>query len=421
MEPDFNQLPIEIRSLIVNSVPDPEIYDTCNNPDLSYLCDWNFWRRRAIDKYQVPVWYFDLALSRGITGAYRYLEVSTQFQLGPKSVASISDGVVSGIYDLRTLFENAVWEDNLQLVEQLLPDVVSLLGEIFIDNFNLQQTISYDLITGLRIDILVDAYYGRWDIVTNYLINESNPISIGRLLTYLIYTQTLTGFSLVRRFNGKTSQYYRINILRATAQCGNEEQFKYLVSIIEDFQQIVGNYKQKLDNYIPIGHLYFGIFDLEFQTSVYDPHYSFLYDAYAGANQNIIKYFRDLELVLPDETHDAYFSLFQGRSLNLSNPVSFYNIISQINVDEEPGFPTLVSSGIDAAQLMIERFPSFLNPNILYIVGGNSDLLNFLLQKVMNMEDFQEVLIHLLEAKEEEPDYLGPVGIQIARSYLKET
>ena len=94
MEPDFNQLPAEIRSLIVNSVPDPEIYDTCNNPDLSYLCDWNFWRRRAIDKYQVPVCILTWLYLEEL-GAYRYLEVSTQFQPSLESLASISNGVVS--------------------------------------------------------------------------------------------------------------------------------------------------------------------------------------------------------------------------------------------------------------------------------------------------------------------------------------
>ena len=303
------------------------------------------------------------------------------------------------------------------MVEQLLPITTPVLGGYLSSNRG--QTISYDYIVGLRNDILIDAYYRRWDIVTNYLTNELDPANVGRVLTYLIYTQSSTGFSLVRRFIAKTDQYQRIRILRAAIQCGNEEQFRYLISVIENFQRIVGNYNQPPIHYGPIGHLYFQIYNLGVQRSDYKPYYSFLYDAYAGANQNIINYFRDLGVVFPNEAEDSNSCLFQGRNLNLSNPISFYNIISQIDIDPEAGFVNLVSTGVDAAQLLIERFPNLLDFDVLYVAGGDSDLLNFLLQKVMNMEGFQQALVKLLES--EEAEYFGPIGNEIVRSYLKET
>ena len=312
---------------------------------------------------------------------------------------------------------NAVEQYDLLLVDQLREAAVPILGKFFLSISGRGYSTSYDYIAGVHTDILIDAYYRRWDIITNYLTDELDPANIGRVLTYLIYAQSSIGFSLVRQFIVKTDQYQRIRILRATIQSGNEEQFKYLVSTIENFQRLVRNYNQVLNDYTPIGHLYFQVYNLEVQRLDYRPYYNFLYDAYAGANQNIINYFRDLGLVFSNEVEESNLSLSQGRYLNLSNPISFYNIISQIDIDPEIGFESLVSIGVDAAQLMIERFPNLLKLNILNVAQGNIDLLNFLLQKVMNIEGFQQTLVELLES--EEVEYLEPITTEIVRSYLK--
>lgn len=420
----FNRLPPEINELIVASVPDPEIYGTCENPDFSPICDWNFWRRRAIDKWEIPAWYFDLGLARGITGAYRYLEVSTQFQPTMESIASISDGVVYGIYTVRHLSKLALKREDLDLIKQLRPVIPESLFDSglafglflespfssYISNILLGED-TYD-ISDVNL-VFVSAYYGNWDSVINFLNINNDPVEVGRLLTYLIYTQKSTAFAIVQQFIGKTDNYQITRMLRATVQCGNKDQFYYMVGKITNPQQTILLYKDQISRFDltnSIGNLH--CFEYDMLSASNNINYSFLYDAYAGANQDIINY---LKTIIDEEesveTYKLYESIRAGRNKGLSNPVSAYNLVNQSTHNNYLSYLNKIE--IDITQLLVEKFPKFLDLAYLNSLGGNVDITNYLLEKLQNFKGFQRGLAGL----DLKPSFR--VDIQTILSYQK--
>ena len=117
----FSTIPPEINTLILATLSDSQLFSLCQNDIFSDLCDWSFWRSRARETFDVPNWYFDLNSSRGISGAYRYLKIKTQFMPSIESLAEVDRGIVFGITELENLFEQAIITLNYSLVEQLIP------------------------------------------------------------------------------------------------------------------------------------------------------------------------------------------------------------------------------------------------------------------------------------------------------------
>lgn len=101
MQTHFDFLPDEINLQFLERVGNySDTLKACSNPIFSRLCDWNFWRKKAENEFNVPKWYFDLSLTqnRQISASDRYLEVISKFWLIPESIARFEDGKVKGVY-----------------------------------------------------------------------------------------------------------------------------------------------------------------------------------------------------------------------------------------------------------------------------------------------------------------------------------
>lgn len=132
----FETVPDEINTLILTNIPDFEKFLICQNPLFSDLCDWNFWRNRALDRLEISKDYFDIASYRNIPGSYRYLEVLTQFRVTFEALANLNeDGTVSGIYELEDLFKLAVYQNNTDLALKLHSMIDPNFKRLILDTF----------------------------------------------------------------------------------------------------------------------------------------------------------------------------------------------------------------------------------------------------------------------------------------------
>lgn len=96
----FTFLPDEINLQFPDKLSYSDLIHACQEPGLSHLCDWDFWRRKAEKELNVPEWYFNLPLlqNRKVSGDQRFLEISSKFRISAESIAKIKKGKVIGIY-----------------------------------------------------------------------------------------------------------------------------------------------------------------------------------------------------------------------------------------------------------------------------------------------------------------------------------
>lgn len=94
-------LPNEVLALVLDFIHIyRDLFNVSYTQPFAHLCDWNFWKQKALKELEVDNWYFDLPISqnREICGKDRFLEILSKFEIFPESVARIEEGEVTGIY-----------------------------------------------------------------------------------------------------------------------------------------------------------------------------------------------------------------------------------------------------------------------------------------------------------------------------------
>lgn len=98
----FQSLPDEINVQILSYLGNFSDFRKVNKiPGLAHILNWQFWRKKSLQDFKVPFWYFDLPIqqSRKLTGEQRFLEIHSKFKLIPESLARIENRKVEGIYN----------------------------------------------------------------------------------------------------------------------------------------------------------------------------------------------------------------------------------------------------------------------------------------------------------------------------------
>lgn len=398
----FNRLPNEVISLAINRVPDPEIFQTCQE-SFPELCDWNFWRDRARTRFDVPNSYFDLGLSRSIPGAYRYLEVLTQFHLVDSALVKIDQGLVSGIYTLDRLISLAVIRDQIDLVRELLPLTKKS------PNIYLNETVDlygyywnlYPILT------LTGGRYLRKYNTALALIKEKNWDQLISILTdgtrvkvcvYLVYIQEGIN-EVVKKLVDNFTEIEKSVITRAAVQIGNFDQFIYFWDKVsqttkDNFLSGNGEYASS-SNPNHVGSLHTDMHAYE------DIQYSLLLDAYAGANLTIIAEVSSYNYKLPEGDFLGAYKLAlnfmtAAREQNLSNPVAVYQVIDMLTLTKRFEYSAAVPLGIEVVQLIFSKFPDLSDvssnfPARVQEIYGNIDLFAFLIQQLIGQGEGQHL------------------------------
>lgn len=118
LQTHFEFLPDEINLQFLGRIQGySDTLSVCQTPGLAHLCDWDFWRRKVEQEFNVPQWYFDLPLGqkREISPSDRYLEVISKFWLIPESVARIEGEKVEGVYFPHQANKIAARQGNLEI------------------------------------------------------------------------------------------------------------------------------------------------------------------------------------------------------------------------------------------------------------------------------------------------------------------
>lgn len=76
----FDSLPTEINLEIIYKLSFSDLRNIFKIYPFDQICDWSFWRTLAKRNFNVPSDYFDLGLKRGLTGDFRYLEISSKYR-----------------------------------------------------------------------------------------------------------------------------------------------------------------------------------------------------------------------------------------------------------------------------------------------------------------------------------------------------
>ena len=446
----FAQLPVETTELIISSLPDSNLLSVCQNEIFSNLCDWNFWRRRARDLFEIPNWYFDLGLSRQISGAYRYLEVKTQFKLSLEALATISpEGLISGIYEPRQMLLNAISSRDFDLIRQLYPilskEDPGMVNQI-IETFRLDFTrgmvhAHWDLIPVInlllelssRTDFILSPPepinqidQSNWpDVIQNIELIRNIPYKV-RVLTYLIYTQNETAFQIVQTFvsdfdtNAPAYKLRILRLLRASAQTGNYNQFKWILNFINFDEEDIRVFNSESS----VGFFYIrsaagGLHTQDFDSA----DYNILYDAYIGANQDIINTFRNMglkfsnnkpndvdiitpgyEVILQSEfilleqfgnpRHNEIFALEVGKNAGLSNPTSVYQVVEGIEISKKEDIVRALRLGIEVSGLLFAKYPQLIDVDLIvkYLPIGNVDFVGYVLEQISTLPEFEQAI-----------------------------
>lgn len=122
MDNFFELLPNEITWNILDYLTNPsDLFKVSQLPGLANCLGWDFWQKKAFQIWEVPEWYFNLPIQqkREISGDDRFIEVVTQFEIIPESIARIENGKVMGVLPRSYAEFLAKYRGNLQMVEKL--------------------------------------------------------------------------------------------------------------------------------------------------------------------------------------------------------------------------------------------------------------------------------------------------------------
>lgn len=314
-------LPLELKLGIISCLPDHQLLPLTKQVD---LLSWSFWKNRS----QAPGWYFDLV--KDGTGRDRYVEVETQYELNINS---------KELYSQEDIYNLAVTNNKLELVTEIRSSITEELTERFF------RRISRGDLKGrpelIRICNRLGHYHqwkttrkpykhiqmGQWKKVAKFL-KIVDPKRLEKVLIYLIYTRNDNAFELVKQNISHLECDAKFTLLRAAAQIGNKDKFLFIAGRIHNIRSIFRQlyiYNPTIQDFQKIiGNLHNEIFEMRIDG------YRLVYDAYAGANPEIIDIIEDWDLEvwgkgnLPNITKlDA---LVVGRSRFMSDPSNAYLI-----------------------------------------------------------------------------------------------
>ena len=327
--------PVEIQSLILSKLSDSDIFRISQYEPFSDLCDWLFWRQRAMDKFKVPKAYFDLTLERDVSGAYRYLEILSKFESTEEALASIDNGLVSGIYTPEELFYRASMENNVQLMKKIHSQF-----EIHFDlSDGLHYNESYALMTAETMDFLyeldinatnkffkIEENYeeykseqrafvqaidsDQWEGMDKYLISERSETFLLRLFS-LVHCKKVGAFEILKLYYPKLDGKLKESLIRAMIQNGREEEVNWMSKFLPEF--FLPN-----RNFCPsnaAGDRIWWICD----------NYNPLIDAYFGGNLNLVQRFKDLGY--DSNLVDKPGLIIRGYKQRCSNPIDVYYLV----------------------------------------------------------------------------------------------
>lgn len=395
----FSLLPPEINTQLLLNVPASQAFELCRQPEFEDLCDWSYWRNKALFDFQVPRSYFDLALNRGISGDYRYLEISTRFIPSLDSLASINNGIVSGIYEPATLLSLAFDRNQPDLVRALIPMVnqdfleylykEKITAGFIPNNFTIYgpylpppvgaligHLTIYNLLAsaveGKVFDNLPQFYYDledkNWIALDQEFFNIEGFFRVQVILA-MIYSQDDQAWSVAQKYISLYEENIKVFFLRAALECGNKSQVDWILQYLPE----VKTNPRKFSSIIYNVPQYFGAYDRfsNFQSEFENIKYNFILDAYCGANLELIQQFDSYGYNLDIIYNVGYYInrvVAIGYGYGLSNPVAVYDLARQ-----------LIEKGI-----------------FLRFIPGDIDINALVIQPPKTLDQFKQVLENLL-------------------------
>nr|WIL05346.1 hypothetical protein pmam_307 [Pithovirus mammoth] len=134
-------------SLILNSLPFDQVVEICNSGQFP-PCDW---AERAKIKLGIPPEFFNLYLSRPISGSYRYLELTAISHFLPQFAvsANLKTGKIFGLMESVTGILDAISKGNSEQLRFFFPRVkreimLELASKLWLGNSQFTTKILYD-------------------------------------------------------------------------------------------------------------------------------------------------------------------------------------------------------------------------------------------------------------------------------------
>lgn len=421
---DYSHLPIEMRLLILSQLSSSDLLHFF---DLFQL-DWPFWKKLASDLLSIPSWYFDLTFDRKISGAYRYLELLSKFEVIEESLATIDQGIVSGIYTPEKLFYLAVRQNNTELMKKLLPLInPKLIKKIEIDHsfilmnsetrqlgemVNLfSESTEYSRYYYIKtensstkrqqdfIDILADE---NWNKIIDYLPTEYPNILRFRLIC-LIYSKKPEAMVIVKSYFQKLPKEDQPDLLRAVIQTGREEETDWMSQFLSEY---LGEFNQKFQSSTISGCYYYPI-----RTDKPYRNYNLLKDAYLGGNINLINRFEKLGYSI--NRNDALNLIIKGYKSGLSNLVSVYSLLKEKGLESYSFYKI---GDIEILSLADTRDCSFIEACLNMYKSRSWDNLNFL-NRIIGHRDGMHRKVEKMYSALDDLGRLNPLVDQIFKSY----
>lgn len=325
-------LPKEIQDLIFIGLSDAEAFRLQQFNLFPILNAWSFWKQRTKDRFDVPSDYFDLAIDRGISGAYRYLEILSKFEITEEAIASIDDGLVSGIYSPEKVFYLAMFENKSDLMKKILPEIDLSLFR------NYSYGRSYNILSQETCRLLKGSLFNKflvsnlddhdpefiqekfdhaivsedWDEVRKYLNMEQKELFHFRMFV-LVYSKKSGAMNIVKFYYPKLSKTFQHLLIRAVIQTGREEEVTWMSQYIPEFFTF--------DE------------DRHLQTETENPtwpeidDYNPLVDAYFGGNLNIVNKFK--KLGYDSEELNKSQLVINSYKQRMSNPIDVYYLVKE--------------------------------------------------------------------------------------------
>lgn len=363
--------------------------------------DWEFWRHKATIDFQLPKDYFDLALPRKISGRYRYFEIATKFKSSIISLAVLDKDLITGFYEAPTLLALAIDDNNLNLIKQLLPLIPKkVVKQIYhqklvkgtnkeVVNVKKYPPVSIELIPTNWQSII--GYFDSFILLINHLYRLNSSIkdffdvpeefvlierkewgrletkmvnsfryleSNYRVIINLIHSQDPQAFSVAQIYILGLNPKHKEVCLRVALERGNKYQVGWILQFLPE---VISGHGSK-ENYT--NSILSSYNNNYFYETV---EYNLLFDAYCGANLELIEQFESYgyQLNLKDTRILSFVcsAIQTGYQKKLSNPIDVYNLLkSRPKLRESVHF----INDIDILGLQKQTIPKF----IFYLLEG---------------------------------------------------
>lgn len=411
------QEPLSLKNTILNRFSLDQLKNVCFNSVYSNAldCQWDVWKNRMEDLYNIPFAYFDLALGTGIPGIERYIEILTQLFLNEDSKARKNNGFFEGVYEILALIKEAVkrndWEILPEYLESTPRNVKDYIKTNIIDfvetseiknSFDCINTASFVLLEKLNIkqDYIDKKYALRKIRICPWVINTEKKaklqnifpeyINTDELIYYIIFWQG-TIPPLTTLYRG----HVPVNVLLAMLSSGRID---YADKVLH-YHGFPENFSiAKVIKLFPFepNQKEFPLTELDFRTSFPMP---YLGAAMKGGNVQIVDFFRSALKVNIIPTEYLGYLVFAYRWHRY--PAAVYSILQRCNLD-------YYLIGITSYNYITETTP-YLIPPI-----GNVDLL------VHMIKTMEEKIVADSERKEQIEDRISHYIGMFIRLALRE-